>query len=128
MSKYTNKELNDFVFKFANYDNDDEDAHLSTGKRVPYIGWFWRYTDFICGRIRIGNCGKFIGVMENNKWGYSQRLLTPDEADTVLQYVEVAYELHLEGNDDAAISKLNELWDVFQTFELEFYQDWDEEE
>jgi hypothetical protein len=49
-----------------------------TGKAVPYIGWFWRSVDFD-RPISFGDCGVFVGFMENNKWGYPEYDLTPEQ-------------------------------------------------
>lgn len=43
-----------------------------TGKVIPYIGWYWRDVDFDAPYVVLGDCGFFIGFMENNKWGYPQ--------------------------------------------------------
>lgn len=68
-------EYNDFIRQRA--DNDGEDH----GKRIPYIGWFWRHIEFSQPTsIPIGDCGEFIGFMANNKWDYPERCLTEDEA------------------------------------------------
>ena len=75
---------------------DFEDEHkkfddTGTGKRIPYIGWFWRHTDFVNKRISIGNTGRYVGVMENNKWGYPERLMTEEEATKFIEYLEAAF-------------------------------------
>lgn len=116
-----NNRLNDFVAHYADYGKDEEDEH-GHGKRVPYIGWFWRATDFIGGRIPIGRC-EFIGVMENNKWDYPERYLTPKEVEQVVNIVWEAKKLSEAGGEIREIrrkttAKLAELWDLLQTFEV----------
>jgi hypothetical protein len=116
-----NNRLNDFISEYANY-KDDERGN-NHGKRVPYVGWFWRATDFVGGNIPIGDCGDFIGVMENNKWDYPERLLTKEEAEKVTKIVWEAKILSEKGGSVAEIidstkAKLEELWDLFQTFKI----------
>lgn len=103
-----NASLNEFVGEYA----DDEDA--PHGKRIPYVGWYWRSTDFANRDIPIGDCGAFVGVMENNKWDYPQRNLTKEEAD---QVIAIIYEARHESKMNAE-AKLRELWELFQTFEI----------
>lgn len=64
----------------------------NTGKRIPYIGWFWRDADFVGKQISIGRTGNgYIGVMENNKWGYPERLMTEQEVSMFVDYLEQAF-------------------------------------
>lgn len=92
------------------------------GKLVPYIGWFWRSTDWFDGRITIGDCGEFIGVMENNKWDYPQRQLTPDEFVQVVAIVDEAMSVRgggsLADENAARTAVLAKLWPLFQTFKI----------
>jgi hypothetical protein len=90
-------------------DYDDEDVHGHC-KRIPYIGWFWRSTDFVNKRVSIGNCGSFIGVMEYNKWGYPKRDMTEQEVDVFIEYLERIFK---HDSDVEVVS--NEMWDWFQT-------------
>lgn len=120
-----NRELNDFVARYADYD-EDEHGSPREDKRIPYIGWFWRDVDF-AGRepyIPIGNCGEFIGFMENNKWDYPQRRLSADETKQVVDIVCEAHRLSREGGSLAdirknTVAKLEELWPLMQTFKIE---------
>ena len=56
----------------------DFDAFGNSGKRLPYIGWFWRDVDWsrddcvlgIIPRGADGNDKPLVGFMESNKWGY----------------------------------------------------------
>lgn len=120
-----NDKLNRFVSRYADYD-EDEHGSPREDKRIPYIGWFWRDVDFARPDtyIPIGNCGEFIGFMENNKWGYPQRGLTSDEAKQVTDIVCEAYRLSREGGIVSDIqkntkAKLEELWPLMQTFKIE---------
>lgn len=71
---------------------DDEVPQPVNGKRVPYIGWFWRSCDFVGKRISIGDAGNYIGVMENNKWDYPERYMTEEEANTFISFLDQAFE------------------------------------
>ena len=118
-----NNRINDFVSGYADYKNDEESAN-EHGKRVPYVGWYWRSTDWVGKKIPIGDCGEFIGVMENNKWDYPERYLTEEEADKVIAIVWEAKRLSEQGGmlseiHDNTKKKLEELWDLFQTFTIE---------
>jgi hypothetical protein len=117
-----NEAFNAFVANYADFDKDEE-AKYGRDKRVPYIGWFWRYTDFVNKRISIGDCGKFIGVMENNKWDYPSRDMTEAESDTFIVYIDRAHDEVHKGGDIAVIQNnvntvFNELWTWFQTLEV----------
>jgi hypothetical protein len=117
-----NDDLNRFVGHYAEVPEGDADPH-GHGKRVPYIGWFWRSVDFANGVYYIGNCGEFVGFMENNKWGYPERRLTPDEASRVTDIVCEAYRISHAGGNAAEIvrdtkAKLDELWDLLQSFPM----------
>jgi hypothetical protein len=96
------------IADFSPDENKELDKH-GYGKRIPYIGWFWRSADFINKRISIGDCGDYVGVMENNKWGYAEREMTEDEVDKFIDYLERAL-LHTKSE-----AIFNELWDWFQT-------------
>lgn len=120
-----NSKLNRLVGGYADYDQDEDDAN-EHGKRVPYIGWYWRSVDFASPEpyIPIGHCGEFVGFMENNKWDYPQRSLEPDEVAQVLTIVTEAYKLDRSGGTLADITKntknkLAELWPLLQTFEIQ---------
>lgn len=110
-------EYNDFLRSHADL-GDDEDIH-GHGKRLPYIGWFWRHLRFHSKRLPIGNCGSFIGFIENNKWDYPQRHTTEDEFASIIAIVDEAMRLDQEGGQLSEIvarrnSKLNELWPLLQ--------------
>ena len=104
-----NRLFNTSLYEHASYDGDDEDDEHGHGKRVPFIGWFWRSCDFVGKNISIGDCHEFIGVMENNKWGYSERRMTPEEVDIFIDYLERG--LYKE-------DIMNKMWDWFQTLKI----------
>lgn len=129
-SRYTPEELknllinthyNNFMRKFADYDEDEKDLR-DFGKRIPYIGWFWRDVNFAEKTVPIGD-GDFIGIIINNKWGYNERLLTEQEADHLIFLIDEAFKLSCEGgccreireNTELAIDKI---WTWMQTLEI----------
>lgn len=124
-----NTRYNDFISRLANYSEgeDPQEPELANGfphgKRAPFIGWFWRNTDFSRKKISIGDSGEFIGIMENNKWGYPERLLTEEEADKVIEIVERAMRADEQGGDVSEITKntrreLEKLWAYMQTLKI----------
>jgi hypothetical protein len=121
---------NDRVAKVADYNNDDDNekelGKYRYGKRVPYLGWFWRYTDFVDKSISIGDDDGFVGVMENNKWGYRQRSMTEQEVDTFVSYLECAFALadDISKSDRIEQSEVvfSELWNWFQI--LQYKGEW----
>jgi len=117
-----NRELNDLVSGYADVKEDEVDE-FGHGKRVPYIGWFWRSVDFANSSYTIGDCGDFIGFMENNKWGYVERRLTPDEAAKVTKIICKAHDLDHAGGllsdvVETTQKKLAELWPLLQSFPM----------
>lgn len=75
----------------------DESGEFENDKTVPYMGWFWRTTDFIGKSITIGKSFRYVGVMENNKWGYASRSMTEAEVDKFVEYLDKAIEANSEG-------------------------------
>lgn len=118
-----NDAYNTRIAQWADYENKKDDPR-GCGKRIPYIGWFWRTTDFVNKCISIGDSGSFIGVMENNKWDYPERLMTEAEVDIFIGHLENAFaelgkgglvsELHQKAEE-----KFREMWDWFQTLTIE---------
>lgn len=111
------------VADLADYESGETDPH-GHGKRIPYIGWFWRDCDFVHRCIAIGDSGAFTGVMESNKWGYPERAMTPEEAETFIGYLERAFAARNRGGNvadahAAAEVIFGELWDWFQTLKVE---------
>jgi hypothetical protein len=112
-----NNRLNDFISHYSDLADGEEGHH--SGKRIPYIGWHWRSVDFVGLNIPVGNCGDFIGFMENNKWDHDERMLTKDEAEKVVNIIWQAKIISEEGSCLSEIkAKLDELWDLFQTFKI----------
>jgi hypothetical protein len=116
-------QYNQFLSDKANFDKDDEDPH-GQGKRLPYIGWFWRSLDFSSGLIPIGNCGDFIGFIANNKWDYPERYLNETEFSKVMDYIDKSIEESQKGGCLADIVKntndqLTHLWEYIQTLTIE---------
>jgi len=120
-----NNRYNDFVRERADFRDGETpvtpgDGNIG-GKRVPYIGWFWRSTNFYRKRIPIGDCGDFIRVMENNKWDYRERMLTEDECDQVIAVIDAAMTASHQGGELRIIQQntyreLERLWPLFQSF------------
>lgn len=118
-----NEKYNRYIRDFADCETGEVDPS-GHGKRVPYVGWFWRFVDFSrLDRIPIGDCGPFIGFMENNKWGYPERNMTPAEAKHVVNLLDESMAAGRRGGNLAEIrasqyKPLGELWDYLQTLEL----------
>jgi hypothetical protein len=72
MTPEESTELNDFIHSISDISSMHVKGLEATGKSLPYIGWFWREVDFTEPTIRLGDCGDFVGFMENNKWDYPQ--------------------------------------------------------
>lgn len=114
---------NEFLSSRDEYGKDEDDKH-GHGKRIPYIGWFWRNVDFHdLSSIPIGDCGEFVGFMENNKWDYPQRRLTQEEGEKIVEIIDEAISLSFKGGvlseiDLAVNTKLDELWDYMQTLKV----------
>lgn len=106
-------------------DVGDGETDTEYGKHIPYIGWFWRDVDFSdLSRIPIGNCGSFVGFMKNNKWDYPGRLLTLEEANTIIDIIDDAILLSKKGGSFASIrtgviGALGRLWAYMQTLRVE---------
>ena len=94
---------NDQINTFA--DQENIYSIKGTGKSIPYIGWFWRNIDVIDKIIRIGNCGEFIGIMQNNKWGYPERRMTEEEVNKFIDFIEQLIENWQRGGCVADIHK-----------------------
>lgn len=123
IDRLVNNALNGFIADHDKFEDDERDPH-GHGKRIPYIGWFWRSVDFANQYYTIGDCGEFIGFMENNKWGYASRRLTPEESQKVTKIVLAAYTASREGGILADIIKntykqIDKLWPLLQTFPME---------
>jgi len=113
-----NRMLNRMVGNIADFSEKEEDPH-GHGKRIPYIGWFWRSVDFINKSASIGWCGEFVGIMENNKWDYKERYLDKEEFEVFEKYLWEALSWRNSGGDVKNNYKMSdkiftEMWDWFQ--------------
>lgn len=87
--------------KIADLDGNEEytvKGLESSGKCIPYIGWFWRQVDFD-SEIWLGYTDEtgfdfpmFVGFMENNKWGYPEFKCTPEQTDQIKSLLVEAVE------------------------------------
>lgn len=137
IKKMNKTELINMIFNWQVSDLSDGDE----GKKIPYIGWFWRSTDFVNKKISIGKIPQgtpemhigdipigsepndFIGVMENNKWAYPERYMTEEEVDIFIDFINRAVEARNQGGmvneliaqQDAI---LQECHDWFQTLKI----------
>lgn len=115
---------NNFLKSYADYEEGDAN-YSETGKRIPYIGWFWRDVEFSKPmEIPIGDCEGFIGFMVKNKWDYPERYLTLEESTKVIQIIDEAIVLSKQGGMLDKImkdvdNKLQELWVYMQTLTVE---------
>ena len=112
-------QYNEFLRARADYEDGYEDPH-GHGKRLPYIGWFWRHLEFSDGALPIGNCGDFIGFIRNNKWNYPERMTTPSEFAEIMSIIDNAMFENEKGGDlkenvRNTNNELSRLWDYMQT-------------
>lgn len=109
------KHYNTIAEELSDWDDSADEPYGYGGKRIPYIGWFWRWCEFSKKHVAIGDSGSFIGVMQSNKWGYDERGMTPDEVDAFVAFLDRA-----NGAKDADLDTvLREMWDWFQTLTIE---------
>ncbi len=104
----TDDVLQQYLSDHADYEEGDDDPR-GYGKRVPYIGFYWRniYLDESDREVSIGDCGGgFIGFMQSNKWGYPER--QADDA-LVAEIREVVSRAITEGPH-----VLEDLWGVLE--------------
>lgn len=120
---------NEFLRERANFADNESPVDLTSpngkayGKRLPYIGWFWRSLPFSAGTLPIGDSGEFVGFMANNKWDYPQRNTTPEEFAQVIAIIDAAQRASMEGGvladvHEATLRELEKLWPLLQTFEV----------
>lgn len=115
------REYNDFLRSRADADEKDADhAHILNGKRVPYMGWFWRHLDFHAGRLPLGFHEGYVGFMANNKWDYHERDTTPEEFATIMGFIDAAMVENQKGGSldkiiDDTNAELKKLRDYVQT-------------
>ena len=93
-----NEIYNDIIDETINGDNREEG--------IPYMGWFWRYFDFIAKDVTIGKDGdNNIGVMANNKWDYPQRQMTEAEVDKFMELIDRVIAVNHGFGEDIAFYK-----------------------
>ena len=112
--------INEIYNEYISSRADDEKR--SHGKAIPYIGWFWRSCDFVGKDISIGDCGDFIGIMENNKWGYPKRYMTDDEVDKFTELIDrILAVSHGFGTDIKFYrnKRCDDLWEWMQTLKID---------
>jgi hypothetical protein len=115
-------EYNDFLRTRSDY-AEGESQTRPGGKKLPYIGWYWRHLQFSDGYLPLGNCGDFIGFIANNKWDYPERKTTSEEFEKIMVIIDEAMRLNQEGGNVAEINKntankLDELWNYFSTLNV----------
>lgn len=89
----TSEQLNDKIREIV--DDESIDFEAFGGKKIPYIGWFWREVNFdrfldygysfgvIPPEEDSDTFETFKGFMENNKWGYSTVRATSAQCKTI---------------------------------------------
>lgn len=99
-----NARYNDFCSARANVD-DEENPDIENGKRIPYLGWFWRNVNFFSRRIPIGFCHGYVGFMVNNKWDHDEREMSEEEVDKTMAFLDAAMQESRKGGNVAEIEK-----------------------
>lgn len=112
-----NTRMNDFCVRHS------DDKTVPFGKRIPYIGWFWRTVDFYHKKISIGKALSLVGFIENNKWDYPERYLTDKEANKVIAMLWSAMEISQRGGNlgettNAVNVELEKLWNYMQRLKI----------
>jgi len=114
-------EYNDFLRARSDANDEDEDhSDILHGKRVPYMGWFYRHMEFHEGRLPLGFHDGWVAFMANNKWDYHERYTTPEEFTTIMSFIDAAMaESQKGGSLDQIIrntrAELKKLRDYLQT-------------
>jgi hypothetical protein len=96
-----NKKLNKSIRELCDEEQYQVRGLETTGKCIPYIGWYWREVDFAqpfyLGYVLMGadafwgiKCDGFAGFMENNKWGYPERKVTSKQQKEIRKLLEIA--------------------------------------
>lgn len=116
------REYNDFLRSRADF-NDEQEKVAGRGKRLPYIGWFWRHLEFSDGALPLGNCGEFVGFIADNKWDYPERMTAPEEFAQIMAIIDAAMKANEQGGEINAIeaatnAELEKLWHYLQTLEV----------
>jgi hypothetical protein len=91
-----------------------DEGGATYGKRLPYVGWFWRSPDWGALRIHIGDSGEFVGVMMSNKWGYPGRSMTPEEAQRFRDGLDWAFTYYRNGQEGEFEAACVAIWNWMQ--------------
>jgi len=95
-----NERYNDFCRSWSDAKEESKDYDdILNGKRIPYMGWFWRSINFWSGEIPLGFNQGYVGFMENNKWDHHERLMSPHETKQLMLYLDEAMESSRKGGD-----------------------------
>lgn len=114
-------EYNEFISDRSSASDTDEDKDdILNGKRVPYMGWFWRHLEFHEGRLPLGFSNGYVAFMANNKWDYHERYTTPEEFTTIMGFIDAAMAENQKGGELGEIrrrtnAELKKLRDYLQT-------------
>lgn len=104
-----NERYNNFLSRWADLAENEEpfNKNIENGKRIPYMGWFWRSLYFYKKEIPIGfsDDSDYIGFMASNKWGYPERNLTESEFNQVIEIIDEAMRNNEKGGE---LSKIRE--------------------
>jgi hypothetical protein len=103
-------ELNIMIDKLGDKETFDIVGLEGTGKCIPYIGWYWRTVNFD-SPIHLGHCGKFVGFMENNKWGYQEKECTKKDSKQIIILLEKAVKTPTNETLQKAFDYIQESWD-----------------
>jgi hypothetical protein len=128
ISLVINERYNDFLSKYCNYKDNEKpfNKEISNGKRVPYMGWFWRPLDFYSKQIPIGfsdDGDNYVAFMAKNKWYYDERNLTESEFNQVMEIIDEAMRMNEGGGEINKIyenicKSLEKLYPFFQSFKF----------
>lgn len=115
-----NEYYNSFLRRIDEIDDSEVDVH-GHGKRVPYIGWYWRDLNFYNKRLPIAVApdsaleGRgFCGFIAKNKWGYPQRNTTDDEFGKIIDIIDRAMNASNQSGDERRLIE-TELWAYLQS-------------
>lgn len=112
-SEEINEKYNDMLSDLADLENDDTSRYdkFQTGKRVPYLGGYWRNVNFK-EPILIGLCHthRMVGIMQRNKWDYTERTLTETEQEELVKILNNAYQFYLKSDIEECGQELEKIW------------------